>query len=150
VSPKRRIVDARVPQDLGVANEARNLRDVISPRTRKPEDASRVPNQKKSALLPPRTVDPKTPNKLLLAAAARNETRLTQDNIEGENTLGEPKHYCLSDPNCFLPDPIVGPDDTFQPPAWFMRKITIIAATPSIAPAKSSVRFDVSKSGRFH
>jgi hypothetical protein len=87
---------------------------------------------------------------LLLAAAARNETQLTQANIEDEDTLGEPKPYCSSNPNCFLPERIVGPDDTFQPPAWLMREITIIAATPSIAPTKSSVRFDVSMEAAQH
>jgi hypothetical protein len=42
-------------------------------------------------------------------------------NLEDETTLGE-INYCSSDPNCFLPEPAVGPDDTFDPPAWFFKK----------------------------
>ena len=96
----------------------------------------------------PEGVDPLAPNKLLLNAAARNDNRLAQANLEDTTTLG--KIYCSSDPNCFLPDPVVGPDDTFVPPAWFMKEITIIAASPSTVPTKSSVRFDVSKEAAEH
>jgi hypothetical protein len=91
----------------------------------------------------PEGVDPRAPNSLLLEAAARNEARLVQANLDDETTLGE-INYCSSDPNCFLPEPAVGPDDTFDPPAWFLKEITIIAATPSPTPTESSVRFDVS------
>ncbi len=89
-----------------------------------------------------------TPNESLLAAAARNENRLAQANLDDEGTLGE--ICCLSDPNCFLPEPIVGPDDTFQPPAWFMREVTVVATSPSAAPTKSSVRFDFSMEAAQH
>ena len=75
---------------------------------------------------------------------------MTQANLEDENTLGENTRYCSSDPNCFLPEPVIGPDDTFSPPAWFLREIHIIAAEPSPTPTKSSVRFDVSKDAAEH
>ena len=96
-------------------------------------------------------VNPEAPNTLLLAAAARNETRLEQSNLEDQTILGKPKKYYISsDPNCFLPDIILGPDDTFRPPDWFMKEITILAAAPSPAPSKSSVRFDVSMEAARH
>jgi hypothetical protein len=96
----------------------------------------------------PEGVNPKTPNKLLMEAAARNDSRLAQANLGDTNTLG--KSYCSSEPNCFLPDPVIGPDDSFVPPAWFMKEITIIAASPSRVPTKSSVRFDVSMEAARH
>jgi hypothetical protein len=70
-------------------------------------------------------------------------------NLADEDTLGEP-HCCSNDPNCFLPDPIVGPDDTFQPPPWFLKEIKVIAASPLLAPSKSSVRFDASPAAAKH
>jgi hypothetical protein len=98
----------------------------------------------------PQGVDQIAPNKLLLEAATQNETRAQQANIEDENTLGEPKHHCSSGPNCFLPAPVSGPDDTFRPPIWFLQEITVIAATPPPTPTKSSVRFDVSPEAAEH
>ena len=96
-------------------------------------------------------MDPRTPNKLLIEAAARNDVRLAQANLEDATTLGEnTTRYCSSDPNCFLPEPVLGPDDTFSPPSWFLREIHIIAAEPSPTPTKSSVRFDVSKEAADH
>jgi hypothetical protein len=109
------------------------------PRTRAP----------KVSFSSPEGVDPRAPNSLLLEAAARNEARLVQANLEDETTLGE-INYCSSDPNCFLPEPAVGPDDTFDLPAWLLKEITIIAATPSPTPTKSSVRFDVSREAADH
>ena len=81
----------------------------------------------------PEGVDPTAPNKLLLAASSRNEARLKVANLADADILGEP-HYCSNDPNCFLPDPIVGPDDTFQPPPWFLKEIKVIAASPRSPP----------------
>ena len=73
----------------------------------------------------------------------RNSTG-EQANLDDTNTPGEP-NYCSSDPHYFLSEPIMGPNDTFEPPTWFPKEIAIIAASPSLAPTKkSSVRFDVS------
>ena len=68
---------------------------------------------------------------------------LEQANLNDKDTLGEP-NYCSADPNCFLLEPIVGPEDIFKLPTWFLKEITIIAASSSLAPTKSSIRFDVS------
>jgi hypothetical protein len=95
-------------------------------------------------------VDPLAPNKLLIEAASRNKIRLTQANHEDKTTLGEQPHYFSSDPNCFLPNLVLGPDNTFRPPDWFLRKITMIAAEPSPTPTKSSVRFNLSKDAAEH
>jgi hypothetical protein len=95
-------------------------------------------------------VDPLAPNKLLIEAASRNKIRLTQANHEDQTTLGEQPHYFSSDPNFYLPNLVIGPDHTFHPPDWFLRKITMIAADPSPTPTKSSVRFDVLKDAAEH
>jgi aspartate carbamoyltransferase regulatory subunit len=70
--------------------------------------------------------------------------------VEDENTLGEPKHCCSSNPDCFLPAPVTGPNDTFRPPTLFLRKMTVVAAAPAPTPTKSSVRFDVSPEAAEH
>jgi hypothetical protein len=151
-------------QERSASPERRSRRDYARSRTRSPavtrrghssEDTQRRPRidpePKQVSFTSPEGVDPKAPNKLLLDAAARNEARLAQANLDDERTLGEPKkRYCSSDPNCFLPEPIFGPDDTFGAPAWFMKEITIIATTPSPAPSKPSVRFDVSMEAAKH
>jgi hypothetical protein len=98
----------------------------------------------------PQGVDPLAPNDLIFEAATRNKTRLEQANIEDENGLGEPKHCCSFDPTVFLPAPVVGPDDTFSPPTWFLRKTIVMAATPAPTPTESSVRFDVSPEAAEH
>ena len=108
------------------------------------------PEPKRVNFTSPEGVDPTAPNKLLLEATARNENRLTQANREDENTLGEPKDHCSSDPNSFLPEPIVGPHDIFRPPPWFMNEITKIAQSDSLAPTKSPIRFDVSSEAAHH
>jgi hypothetical protein len=101
-----------------------------------------TPVSKPVSFASPEGVDPKATKKLLLDAAARNENWLAQANLGNTNTPG--KNHCPSDPNCFLPDPVVGPDDTFVPPAWFTKEIAAIAASTPRVPTKSSVRFDVS------
>jgi hypothetical protein len=91
------------------------------------------------------------PNKLPMAATARNENRLTQANRKDQNALGElTRNCCSSDPNYFLPDSMLSPNDTFQPPPWFMKEITAIAQTDLLAPTKSPVRFDVSTEAAHH
>ena len=50
----------------------------------------------------------------------RNSTGTSH--LDDTKTLGEP-NYCSFDPNCFLPEPIVGPDDTFELPPWFLKEI---------------------------
>ena len=108
------------------------------------------PEPKRAIFTSPEGVDPAAPNKLLLEATARNENRLTQANREDENALGEPKDHCSSDPNSFLPEPVVGPHDIFRPPPWFMNEITKIAQSDSLAPTKSPIRFDVSSEAAHH
>ena len=94
------------------------------------------PEPKQVSFASPEGAGPKAPNKLLLAAAAQNKSRLKQANLEAENAPGElKKNSCSSGPNSFLPEPIVGPDDTFQPPPWFMKAATIITKpSNSLAP----------------
>ena len=100
-----------------------------------------IGSQKQVSFTPPEEVNPKLPNKLLLAATvACNKIRLEQANLEDKDTLGGPSNYCSSNPNCFLPEPIVGPNDTFEPPTWFLKEITIIASSSSLAPTKYSGR----------
>ena len=69
-------------------------------------------NQKQVSFASPEGVDPKSSNMLLLAAAAWNESRLEQTNLDDTKTLGEP-NFCSSDPNYFVPEPIVGPQRHF-------------------------------------
>jgi hypothetical protein len=105
---------------------------------------------------PPEGVDPKAPNNRLLAAASRNEVCLKAANLADEDLadedtlLGEP-NCCSNDPNCFLPVPIVGPNNNFQFPPWFLKEIAMIAASLLLlAPSKSSVWFDVSPKAAKH
>ena len=73
------------------------------------------------------------------------KVHLAQANLNDTKTLGE-QNYFPGNPNCFLPQPIVGPDDTFEPPPWFLRVIIVVAVVPSRPPTnKASDRFDVSK-----
>ena len=44
----------------------------------------------------------------------------------------------------------MGPNDTFEPPPWFLKEIIVIAVAPSRPPNKASVRFDVSKEAAEH
>ena len=115
-------------------------------RENKPAERENQPaTERQVGFKSPEGVDPREPNRLLIAAAVRNEARLERANIEDTKTLGE-HNYCSNDPNCFLPEPLVGPDDTFEPPPWFLRELIALATAPSRTPKKASVRFDVSDS----
>jgi len=56
--------------------------------------------------------------------------------------------YLSSDPNSFSPDPIKGPDDSFEPPDWFLRTLIKIAMSPVIVPSKPNVMFEMSDEAR--
>jgi hypothetical protein len=73
-------------------------------------------------VLSPFGVDPMAPNLGTKAGADRNAVRLEQANKEDTKTLGENRGQCLSsDPNAFLPEPVIGPDDSFpRTPDWFL------------------------------
>ena len=55
------------------------------------------PKPKQCSFASPKGADPEVPNKVLLAAVARNETRLKQANLEDKRAPGEPKKHC-----CFV------------------------------------------------
>jgi hypothetical protein len=48
-----------------------------------------------------------------------------------------------SDPNPFLPEPVVGPDNFFSTPNWFLEGLRILADMPCPVP-KPDLKFDVS------
>jgi hypothetical protein len=81
----------------------------------------------------------------MVAGAERNANRLEQANRADVNTLGETLSvYLSSDPNLFLPEPVVGPDDSFPTPGWFLHELQIIADSPCPVPAKPDIQFEVS------
>jgi hypothetical protein len=64
---------------------------------------------------------------------ARNAARVQALDLSDRSILGESKSGLLldtflsSDASSFFPTPIVGPDDAFVPPSWFLNEVTSIA-----------------------
>jgi hypothetical protein len=117
-----------------------------------PSPKPKTPMEKdRRAFRSPIGVDPSSPNPRKIAGEQRNNARLAQANLEDEQTLGEyPKRYLSTDPSMFLSEPVIGPDDTFSSPNWFLRELDRIANSPCPTPTKSTVQFDVSPAAAEH
>lgn len=46
------------------------------------------------------------------------------------------KIYLDADPTTFFPPPVLGPDNTFDPPDWFLAAMSSIAMTTQAAPGR--------------
>jgi hypothetical protein len=92
------------------------------------------------------------PNLRTKAGADRNAVWLEQANKEDTKTLGENRGQHLSSgPNAFLPEPVVGPDDSFPTPdCWFLEELRILAETDCRAPTKPDMMFEVSMEAAQH
>jgi hypothetical protein len=73
----------------------------------------------------------------------RIETRARND----EKILGK---YLPDDIDGYLPGTLMGPDDTFEAPAWLYQAILEVANEPVPVPAKPPVRFDTSNESIEH
>jgi hypothetical protein len=114
-----------------------------------PDPAAR--GSKRKTVLSPFGVDPVAPNLRTKAGVDRNAVRLEQANKEDTKTLGENRgQYLSSDPNAFLPEPVIGPDDSFPTPDWFLEELRILAETDCIAPTKPDIMFEVSMEAAQH
>ncbi|KAI2489620.1 hypothetical protein MHU86_24968 [Fragilaria crotonensis] len=51
------------------------------------------------------------------------------------------KRYLDADPTTFFPPPVLGPDDTFDPPAWFLAAISSIARSTPETPDRPPIVF---------
>jgi hypothetical protein len=79
----------------------------------------------------------------------RNDDRWRQMDSSDADLLGKlGGHYLSPDPNSFTPDPILGPDDSFTPPDWFLPTVTKVARTAVVPPLKPDVRFDMTEKAR--
>jgi hypothetical protein len=56
--------------------------------------------------------------------------------------------YISSDPNKFTPPPVWGPDDTFEPPEWFLPTMERIASAKMATPSKPNVMFEMTDTAR--
>jgi hypothetical protein len=81
------------------------------------------------------------------AAEARNEQRITEADHRDRNTLGK---YLPTDPNAFLPPPIPGPDDAFQPPPTFLQNLQTVFDATVPTPSMPDIFFDVHPTGLLH
>jgi hypothetical protein len=83
-------------------------------------------------------VDSRSPNLRTVAGTEHIQKQLAQANHEDENTLGEMRgRYLAVDPAAFLPEPDIGPDDSFLAPAdRFLCELKVVANTPCPAPAQ--------------
>ena len=64
-------------------------------------------------------------------------------NQEDTVTMGK-LGYLKADPAFYFTAPVEGPDDSFDPPEWFLRELKSIASTAVPAPDKATIRFEVS------
>jgi hypothetical protein len=102
-------------------------------------------------VLSPFGIDPSVPNLRTAAGANRNATRLAQKNTEDTKTLGENRgQYLSSDPNAFMPEPVIGPDDSFSMPDWFLRELRTLAEAMCPPPTKPDIQFEVSMHAAQH
>ena len=100
-------------------------------------------------------------------SAARNTQRLrTADAsdaaIIGESTLietcssfvdggiGGGSTFLSADAKSFFPAPIVGPDDSFEPPSWFLEAVKGIFKVKTITPSKPPFMFEAGKRATLH
>ena len=56
--------------------------------------------------------------------------------------------YLTGSARDFFAEPIRGPDDTFQPPAWFLQELVKLSKTETKTPLKSPIVFETTKEAR--
>jgi hypothetical protein len=114
-----------------------------------PDPAAR--GSKRRTVLSPFGADPMAPNLRTKAGADQNAVRLEQTNKEDTKTLGENRgQHLSSDPNPFLPEPVVGPDNSFPTPDFFLEELRTLAETDCLAPMKLDAMFKVSMEAAQH
>jgi hypothetical protein len=87
----------------------------------------------------------------LRVADASDTAILGESKPEGDHCLREDGHSFLpSDAKLFFPEPIVGPDDEFDPPMWFLEAVRNISQHKTETPLKSPVRFESGKEAADH
>jgi hypothetical protein len=109
----------------------------------------------------------------LPAAEARNEERLRRADVQDKGVAGEwqraddapaerdsnptengtkdlADRYLPSEPKQFFHQPIMGPDDSAEPPPWFLREVVTLLNTTTRTPTKSPISFVVSPSAAAH
>ena len=74
---------------------------------------------------------------------------LTESDTRGDGQLTtapiENWRYLHSDPNRFFPPTIIGPDDSVEPPGWFLPAVTKLWSTNTATPTKPPIEFVVSR-----
>ena len=108
---------------------------------------------------------PGSPSKRTTAANSRNLARIQSANVNDQITLGESRsnrptegeatkknttNYLQTDVNSFLPEEVQGPDDSFTPPAWFLKAIRTIAQTNVPTPTKPPFKFEATAEAAEH
>jgi hypothetical protein len=75
-------------------------------------------------------------------------SKYTTPTSNPQSTHEQPKpprmHYLPSDPRRFFPPPVLGPNDAFDPPSWFIETIDKIANSKITAPKRPPVNFHLS------
>jgi hypothetical protein len=75
------------------------------------------------------------------AAADRNVARVTEANKKDKKLMSKYTKYLPKGLSEILPEPIVGPDDAFEPDGDFLRRLAEVAATKVMPPKPSPIRF---------
>ena len=131
--------------DIG-PSAAERIRSIMSP-------TSRSPRRFRDASIRESTTGgvAQRPGLATTRGDERNAKRLREADAIDRETLGEfpslvhPPDHLPSDAALFFPEPAAGPCDEFEPPAWFLKAIKDICATPSEVPTKSPIRFEMSE-----
>jgi hypothetical protein len=114
-----------------------------------PDPAAR--ESKRKTVHSPFHANPVAPNLRTKAGANQIAVRLEQGNKEDTKTLGENRgQHLSSNPNAFLPEPVIGPDESFPTPDWFLEELRTLAETDCISPTKPDAMFEVSMEAAQH
>ncbi|KAI2502043.1 hypothetical protein MHU86_12446 [Fragilaria crotonensis] len=131
----------------GTTSAAEHVRNRVTPRvTRSDRSALPLPEETKTTRL--------------LRGEERNANRLKAADAADRTTLGESPSFTTrsrgsmghlpGDAALFFPRPIVGPNDEFAPPDWFLMAIRRICKTPSPTPSKPPIRFELTEQAAIH
>ncbi|KAI2507376.1 hypothetical protein MHU86_7096 [Fragilaria crotonensis] len=131
----------------GTTSAAEHVRNRVTPRVTR-SDRSALP-------LPEETKTTRSSR-----GEERNANRLKAADAADRTTLGESQSFttrsCGSmghlpgNAALFFPRPIVGPNDEFAPPDWFLMAIRRICKTPSPTPSKPPIRFELTEQAAIH
>ena len=90
---------------------------------------------------------PPVPSKKELKATERNNRRLSEANNSDQNLI---RKYLPSSPLSFLPSPVLGPDDFFEPPSLFLSSLKTVFNEPVRVPKAPPIRFGTNPSDLEH